>query len=138
VALHFAAHAALSGGRPGSQAVVLADSALDLRAIRRLDLTAELVTLSACETALGFEVRGEGILGLSHAFLTAGARGTVVTLWPIRDRSAAEFMTAFYGELNAGVAPAAALLAVRRRWIMSGGVRSHPFYWAPYVMVGGR
>jgi tetratricopeptide (TPR) repeat protein len=136
--LHFAAHAALSGGRPGSQAVVLADSALDLRAIRRLDLTAELVTLSACETALGFEVRGEGILGLSHAFLTAGARGTVVTLWPIRDRSAAEFMTAFYGELNAGVAPAAALLAVRRRWIMSGGVRSHPFYWAPYVMVGGR
>lgn len=135
--LHFAAHTVLSGRRPGMSAVMLADGALDLAAIRRLDLNAELVTLSACETALGLEVRGEGIVGLSHAFLESGARGTVVTLWPIRDRSAADFMAAFYRELRAGVAPAAALLTVRRRWITSAGITSHPSRWAPYVLVGG-
>ncbi len=115
--LHFAAHTSLVGRRTGASAVMLADSALDLPAIRALDLTAELVTLSACETALGDRVRGEGVLGLSHAFLSAGARGTVVTLWPIRDRSAADFMTAFYRALSAGAAPSAALLTVRRAWI---------------------
>ena len=135
--LHFATHATLSGRRPGTSAVMLADGALDLPAIRRLDLTAELVTLSACETALGSEVRGEGVVGLSHAFLAAGARGTVVTLWPIRDRSAANFMTAFYHQLRIGAAPSAALLSVRRQWITSGGVQSHPSRWAPYVLVGG-
>jgi hypothetical protein len=127
----------LSGRRPGASAVMLADSALDLAAIRRLDLTAQLVTMSACETALGSEVRGEGIVGLSHAFLTAGARGTVVTLWPIRDRSAADFMSAFYRELSTGATPSAALLSVRRAWITAGGRQSHPSRWAPYVLVGG-
>jgi CHAT domain-containing protein/tetratricopeptide (TPR) repeat protein len=135
--LHFAAHASLNGLPPGTPAVNLADSALDLRAIRGLHLTAELVTLSACETALGQEVRGEGILGLTHAFLAAGAHGTVVTLWPIRDRSAADFMTAFYGELKAGAEPSDALLTVRRAWISSGDARSQPSRWAPYVLMGG-
>ncbi len=134
--LHFAAHAELAGRRPGASAVLLADSALDLPAIRALHLTAELVTLSACETALGDRVRGEGVLGLSHAFLSAGARGTVVTLWPIRDRSAADFMTAFYRELSAGAAPSAALLTVRRAWIGAGGARAQPARWAPYVLIG--
>ena len=135
--LHFAAHATLNGRRPGTSGVMLADGALDLPAIRRLDLSADLVTLSACETALGFEVGGEGIVGLPHAFLAAGARGAVVTLWPIRDRSAADFMAAFYRELSTGAVPPAALLRVRRDWITSGGTRSHPSRWAPYVLVGG-
>lgn len=135
--LHFATHTALSGGRRGTAAVMLADGVLGLPEIRQLDLTAELVTLSGCETALGYEARGEGIVGLSHAFLAAGARGTVVTLWPIRDQSAADFMAAFYHELGTGAEPSAALLAVRRTWIASRGPKSHPSRWAAYVLVGG-
>ncbi len=134
--LHFAAHARVSDRHPEQTHLVLAGGGLDLAAIRRLRLRSELVTLSACETALGRRVRGEGVIGLSHAFLAAGARATLVTLWRIADRSAADFMQDFYKELHAGSDPAEALLAVRRRWTAAGGTRSHPSHWAPFVLVG--
>jgi CHAT domain-containing protein len=135
--LHFAAHARVSDRRPEQTNIVLSDGGLDLAAIRRLRLQSDLVTLSACETALGRRVRGEGVIGLSHAFLAAGARGTVVTLWRVADRSAADFMTEFYREVHAGWSPADALLAVRRRWISAGGPKAHPSRWAPFILVGG-
>jgi tetratricopeptide (TPR) repeat protein len=135
--LHFAAHARVSDRRPEETYLVLNESTLDLAAIRRLRLHADLVTLSACETALGRRVRGEGVIGLSHAFLAAGARATLVTLWRIADRSASDFMQAFYRELHAGVPPAQALLVVRRRWVVAGGAQGHPSHWAPFVLVGG-
>ena len=134
--LHFATHARVSDREPGESQLLLADGVLDLAAIRRLALTAELVTLSACETALGRQVRGEGVVGLSHAFLSAGARSTLVTLWPVTDRSALRFMTELYGELHAGRVPAEALRSVRRRWIDAGTAASHPAYWAPFVLLG--
>lgn len=134
--LHFAAHAVVSDRQPERTGLVLADGDLDLAAIHRLALHSELVTLSACETALGRRVRGEGVIGLPHAFLASGARGVVVTLWRVADRSTADFMREFYGELHAGQAPADALLSVRRRWIRAGGPRAHPYYWAPFVVVG--
>jgi CHAT domain-containing protein len=109
---------------------------LDPPAIRRLELTAELVTLSACETALGRQVRGEGVVGLSHAFLAAGARSTLVTLWPVTDRSTLRFMTDLYGELHGGRSPAEALQSVRQRWIASAGATSHPAFWAPFILLG--
>jgi CHAT domain-containing protein/tetratricopeptide (TPR) repeat protein len=135
--LHFAAHARVNDVRPDETHLSLANSRLDLRAIRRLDLTAELVTLSACETALGPRVRGEGVVGLPHAFLAAGARGTIVTLWRIADRSAADFMREYYRALTAGRSPSAALLAVRQAWLTDATRPSHPAYWAPFVLVGG-
>ena len=135
--LHFAAHARVNDVRPDETHLSLANSRLDLRAIRRLDLTAELVTLSACETALGPRVRGEGVVGLPHAFLAAGARGTIVTLWRIADRSAADFMRDYYRALTSGRSPSAALLAVRQAWLTDGTRPSHPAYWAPFVLVGG-
>ncbi|MGH7508915.1 MAG: CHAT domain-containing protein [Gemmatimonadales bacterium] len=135
--LHFAAHARVSDQRPENTHLVLSGGNLDLAAIRGLRLRADLVTLSACETALGRRVRGEGIIGLPHAFLAAGAQGAVVTLWRIGDRSASNFMREFYQELHAGRGPAAALLAVRQRWIASGGDEAHPSRWAPFILVGG-
>jgi CHAT domain-containing protein len=134
--LHFAAHAVVSDRQPERTGLVLADGDLDLGAIHRLALNSELVTLSACETALGRRVRGEGVIGLPHAFLAGGARGVVVTLWRVADRSTADFMREFYGELHAGQTPADGLLAVRRRWITAGGPRAHPYYWAPFVVIG--
>lgn len=135
--LHFAAHAQVSDRRPEDTHLVLNGGNLDLAAIRRLRLRAELVTLSACETGLGRSVRGEGIIGLPHAFLAAGARGTLVTLWRIADRSAADFMGEFYREIYEGRSPAEALRVVRHKWMTGGGPSAHPSRWAPFVLVGG-
>ncbi|MEO7138028.1 MAG: CHAT domain-containing tetratricopeptide repeat protein [Gemmatimonadales bacterium] len=134
--LHFAAHARVSDRRPEDTHLVLSDGKLDLAGIRRLRLRADLVTLSSCETALGRRVRGEGVIGLSHAFLAAGARATLVTLWRITDQSAADFMKDFYQELHAGVSPAEALRVVRQKWITGSGPSAHPSRWAPFVLVG--
>jgi len=135
--LHFAAHAIVDDRRPDRTRVALAGGDLTLPDIRQLTLAAELVTLSACETALGRQVRGEGVIGLPHAFLAAGARSVVVTLWRVRDRAAADFMREFYAEVAGKAAPAEALRTVRRRWISADGPRSAPEAWAAFVLVGG-
>jgi CHAT domain-containing protein len=80
-------------------------------------------------------VRGEGIIGLPHAFLAAGARGAVVTLWRIDDEAAASFMQEFYRRLHEGDSPAEALAMVRRERIAAS--HSDPAHWAPFVLVGG-
>jgi CHAT domain-containing protein/tetratricopeptide (TPR) repeat protein len=134
--LHFAAHAIVDDRRPDHTMVALAGGDLTLRDIRQASLSAELVTLSACETALGHAVRGEGVIGLPHAFLSAGARAVLVTLWRVRDQAAADFMRELYAEIAGGAAPAAALRTVRRRWIGSEGPRSAPVSWASWILVG--
>lgn len=133
--LHLAAHARVSDRHPEQTHVVLADRGLDLAAIRRLNLRAELVTLSACETALGQRVRGEGVIGLPHAFLSAGARATVVTLWRVEDKSAATFMQELYALLREGRQPARALLQVRQNHLKRDQ-NEHPSRWAAFVLVG--
>jgi CHAT domain-containing protein len=135
--LHFATHARVNDRRPDQTHLVLSQGVLTLPNIRSLRLRAELVTLSACETALGRRVRGEGIIGLPHAFLAAGARGVLVTLWRIGDQSAAEFMREFYQELHQGRPAAEALRIVRRSWMTGTGPSAHPSRWAPFVLVGG-
>ncbi len=134
--LHFATHASVNDREPDQSHLVMANGLLDPPAIRRLQLTAELVTLSACETALGRRVRGEGVVGLSHAFLSAGARSVLVSLWPVTDRSTLRFMTELYRRLHAGQDPAEALREVRRQWIRTAGLDGHPAAWAPFVLVG--
>lgn len=135
--LHFAAHARVDERRPDRTHLLLADGPLRLPGIRRLRLTAELVTLSACETGLGRRVPGEGVLGLTHAFLAAGARAVVVTLWRVRDPAAARFMEHFYRELRKGRAPADALRETRRFFLTADGADAHPARWAAFVLVGG-
>jgi CHAT domain-containing protein len=134
--LHFALHAVASDRHPDAGALVFGGRRLDLAAVRRLRLQAELATLSACETGIGRWIRGEGVIGMQHAFLAAGARSVVVTLWRVADRSTAAFMQEFYSQLKAGRPVAEALAQVKTEWIRSGGERAHPWRWAPFVLVG--
>jgi CHAT domain-containing protein len=132
--LHFATHARVIE-RPAERSCLrLHGGNLDLAAVRALRLRAEVVTLSACETALGRRMRGEGVVGLTHAFLSAGARGVVASLWKVEDRATAEFMEAWYRRLGAGVPPARALHETRIAYFAAG---AHPSVWAGFVLVGG-
>jgi CHAT domain-containing protein len=143
--VHFATHGIIDSRTPALSGLMLSrvgergapvDGFLGLRDIYNLRLGADLVVLSGCETALGKEVRGEGLVGLTQGFLYTGARQVVASLWRVEDRATAELMTRFYrGLLVEGRAPAAALrqaqLAVRqeKRW------RS-PYYWSGFVLQG--
>lgn len=135
--LHFALHAVANDRLIEGGALVFADGQLTLADVRRLRLGAELVTLSACETAVGRWVRGEGVVGMQYAFLSAGARAALVTLWRVPDRAAAEFSEAFYATVKAGSSPEEALRTIRERWSAGEGERSHPSRWAGFVLVGG-
>lgn len=135
--LHFATHTLFNDEQPQRTALLMADGRLDLDAVRRLRISSDLVTLSACETALGRQLRGEGVIGFPHAFLEAGARGVVMSLWRVDDQVAARYMEDFYRELRAGRSPAEAMLLVRQRKISAGGSDAHPSRWAPFVLVGG-
>jgi len=106
------------------------------------NLDADLVTLSTCNSALGREVGGEGFVGFAHAFLRAGARSTLVSLWSVPDRATSEFMAVFYREWRQnGRARADALAAAKaalRTWQDADGRRvyDHPYYWAPFILFG--
>ncbi len=134
--IHFATHARIDERAPEHTRLVLAGGDLDLADIRLLDLHAQLVTLSACETALGHLVGNEGVIGLPHAFLSAGADAAVVTLWRVTDRSAADFMRDFYDDVHKGVPELDALRRVRLARIQSAGAERHPSRWAPYIFIG--
>ncbi|MEM6810773.1 MAG: CHAT domain-containing tetratricopeptide repeat protein [Pseudomonadota bacterium] len=106
-----------------------------LRDIYGLDLNAELVVLSACETALGQDLAGEGLLGLTRGFMFAGARRVVATLWRVEDRATAELMATFYSELFKGTAPAQALL-IAKETLRSNRRYAHPYYWSGFTLQG--
>ena len=100
-----------------------------------LRLEADLVTLSACATALGREDPGEGLLGLTWAFLYAGARSVVASLWSVSDASTAELMARFYRELSEGATKAEALRRAQLA-LLEDPAHASPFYWAPFHLVG--
>lgn len=103
-------------------------------------LRARLVTLSACRSALGLPVPGEGHVGLASAFLVAGAQSVLVSVWPVNDRATALLMSRFYAGLAAGAEPAASLrdakLALASYRDEAGRDYSDPFYWTGFVLIG--
>jgi CHAT domain-containing protein len=138
--LHFATHGLVSDAQPKRSGLVLApesgeDGLLQMSEIYGLGLKANLVVLSACETALGREVTGEGLIGLSRAFFFAGARSVVATLWNLNDRFAAEFVQRFYRELNQGHSSEEALRRAKIAYVHDPQY-AHPFYWSSLVMLG--
>ncbi len=112
--------------------------------IFNLKLNADLVVLSACQTGLGEMVRGEGIVGLTRAFMYAGTSSIIVSLWNVADKSTAMLMERFYSNLEQGLPKDEALkrakLELMNCWDIDeyGQVRyfNHPFYWAPFVLMG--
>jgi CHAT domain-containing protein len=143
--VHFATHALLDNEHPELSGLVLSlvdengkpqNGFLELQDIYNLNLSADLVVLSACETGLGKDVRGEGLVGLTRGFMYAGASRVVASLWSVDDEATAELMKRFYQAMELrGMSPAAALreaqIAISRqeRW-------HDPYYWAGFVLQG--
>ncbi len=144
--LHFAVHSFVDDEVPDYSTLVLSagdesDGFLQGFEILQARLRSRLVTLSACETALGRLYRGEGLVGLKRAFLVAGARSMLVSLWSIED-SSADFMEMFYEQLSEGVGLNQALRETKLEYLKKnrplGSTRSlslsHPFFWAPFTL----
>lgn len=138
--IHLATHALVDEASARDSAIVFSlagdaenDGLLCLNEISGLELDTELVVLSACSTGLGRPVRGEGVVGLSRAFISAGSRSVIHTLWPVEDRFTARLMEQLFAGLSSGKSKAAALAEARRTFIQSG---AHPHFWAPFVLVG--
>ena len=143
--IHVATHGLLNAERPQFTGVVLSlvgnkthDGFVRTDEVFNLRLGSPLVMLSACETGLGKEKRGEGVMGLTRAFMYAGAPTVGVSLWSVADKSTADLMTDFYRRLfssTQGTTSSGALRGAQLAMI-SGKKYSAPFFWAPFVLVG--
>jgi CHAT domain-containing protein len=137
--IHVATHVRTDDQAPWQSEIQLyapGDSA-NLRAaqIAHLALSGRLVVLSSCESASGRIVAGEGVLGLTSAFLSAGVPAVLATLWPVDDRATVDLMEAFYQALARG-RTAATALAEAQATMRGNPDTSHPCYWAGFVLVG--
>jgi CHAT domain-containing protein len=143
--VHFATHGFLNSEHPELSGIVLTmvdrngkstNGLMPLHDIYNLELSAELTVLSACQTALGREIRGEGIVGLTHGFMAAGSKSVVASLWKVDDRATAALMADFYeAMLDKGMAPAAALRSAKLK-MMQDKQWSAPYYWAGFELQG--
>jgi tetratricopeptide (TPR) repeat protein len=140
--LHLSTHAMVDPEHPDRSRILLASAAgtadyLFLDDVSNLDLSeVGLVTVSACDTAQGKMVAGEGIQAFSQSFLAAGAAATVTSMWKVADNPAADFMNQFYYSLTRGNPKAEALRAAKLRLLHSNSALSHPRYWAAFIITG--
>ncbi len=141
--LHLATHSAANDVLGEYSFVALqADSApnqidmLYARDIYGLHLSADLVVLSACETALGQFRNGEGVIGLTRAFTCAGAKNVVASLWSVNDASTKDLMIGFYKEITKGTPYNQALAEAKRVFVQENRQYAHPYYWAGFVLNG--
>jgi len=138
--LHFATHGIVDEMRPERSQICLAAEGDDMGSlfsgdIYSLNLSADLVVLSACETGLGKISKGEGIIGLTRALIYAGSNNLIVSLWRVGDASTSLLMTDFYRSMLQGAAYDGALRNAKLGMIKSADYSS-PYYWAPFVLIG--
>lgn len=144
--VHFATHAVINSAHPELSGVVFSlvnergepqDGFLSVNEIFNLKLPAELVVLSACQTGLGKEVKGEGMLGITRGFMYAGASRIVVSLWSVDDRATSVLMVRFYSRMLQGEkqSPAAALRAAQLAMRSETGWKA-PYFWAGFAFQG--
>ncbi len=138
--IHFATHGVLDNANPLYSYLALADGdgedgLLEAREVLEMDLCADLVVLSACETARGRIGAGEGVIGMTWAFLAAGARSAVVSQWAVKSGTSSRQMISFYKHLRAGAGKTEALRQASLE-MLRGNQVTHPFYWASFVVMG--
>lgn len=143
--LHFATHGLLNTSRPELSGLVFSlydkngepqEGFLSLNDIYNLNLASDMIVLSACQTALGKEVRGEGLIGLSRGFLYAGSNRIIASLWKVDDSATAEFMKRFYkNHLQKGMPASSALRETKLEMKNIRRYRS-PFYWSAFTLLG--
>jgi CHAT domain-containing protein/Tfp pilus assembly protein PilF len=143
--VHFATHGVFDSARPALSGLIFSlvdrkggyrNGYVRLHDVYNLRLNAELVVLSACDTALGADIKGEGLIGLARAFMYAGAPRVVASLWAVNDSATAELMSRFYrAMLQRKLRPAAALHAAQREMQSTAEWRD-PYYWAGFTLVG--
>lgn len=141
--VHLATHGQIDPVEPVSSRVVFSpgatgeeDGLLHTLEILSLPFDAGLVVVSACESARGRISRGEGVVGLSRAFVASGARGVVASLWAVSDVSTAELMKVFYGRMLKKKKSACESFQNARLTLMEDPAYAHPFYWSPFVVIG--
>jgi CHAT domain-containing protein len=130
-----ATHGDFRPDNPLFSGLSLADGWLTTLDIFNLRIRASLVTLSACQTGRSVVGGGDELLGLMRSFLAAGAASLVTTLWAVEDRSTASLMHNFYSRLVAGKTKGAALRSAQLA-LMKDPDYSHPYFWAPFFLVG--
>ncbi len=133
--LHLASHAVFQDRSPMLSYLTLAKGSLDAREMMDLNLHADLVVLSACETGRGETVNGEGLLGMSWALFVAGSQATVASQWQVDSLSTAGLMLGFHRAMHAGTAKAEALRNAELS-VMRTKDYHHPFYWAAFELIG--
>jgi CHAT domain-containing protein len=140
--LHFATHGILGGEVPGigEPALVLGqdeneDGFLKASEAEQLPINAALTVLSACNTGSGEIFSGEGVMGMSRAFLVAGSRSVLVSLWPVASKPTEDMMVRFYRHLRSGKAPAQALRSTKMEM---REMLPHPFFWSAFVIIEQR
>ncbi|NJN73645.1 MAG: CHAT domain-containing protein [Limnothrix sp. RL_2_0] len=143
--IHIATHGFLNTSEPELSGLVLSlfdkeqhlqNGFLRLNDVFNLKLNADLLVLSACETGLGENVRGEGLVGLSRGFMYAGVPRIVMSLWQVSDEATAEFMTRFYRNLLEDNLTAAAALKATQREMREETEWTHPYYWSAFILQG--
>ena len=131
--LHLACHARFRPDNPLFSALKLSDAWLTVRDVYSLKLNCSLVTLSACETGLNKVGRGEELTGLARGFLSNGCPSVMLSLWTVDDEATAELMSVFYRELLNGANVAASIRAAQIEMLQQN---PHPFFWAPFMVIG--
>ena len=143
--IHFATHGVVNSDFPELSGVVLSlvdengkarDGFLRLHDIYNLRLEADLVVLSACDTALGKDIQGEGIVGLTRGFMYAGNSDVIASLWKVDDKATAELMKRFYQKLLKENLAAASALRAAQISLAKNKATAHPFYWAGFTIQG--
>ncbi|MCZ2151862.1 MAG: CHAT domain-containing protein [Bryobacterales bacterium] len=143
--IHLATHAVIDEGRPELSRIILSQLGRDSRPregnlrlfeIYNLRWKADLVVLSACRSALGKDVEGEGLVGLATGFLQAGVPRLAASLWDVDDRATTELMKHFYESMLRKKMPAAAALAAAQEQLRRIPRWSSPYYWAPFILIG--
>ena len=138
--IHIATHALVNEENPLYSSIAFSkedseDGFLEAREIMNLELNADLAVLSACQTAFGKQIGGEGMIGISRAFFTAGVPSVVASLWSVEDNATRELMVEFHTQLRDGERPALALKNAQIH-LINNTKYNNPVYWSPFILLG--